>query len=114
MRAIEPDVPCPDPDTLQRFLLGLSPDREVGLLEAHLADCPTCLAVVQTLNVSDAFLKAVSAGVPSDGADPAEGESLIARLKQRRPPVGMPYAATRVDGVPLASVPGYEVLSRLG
>ena len=41
--------PHPDPSKLRAFALGRLNAREMRALEAHLADCPTCVRVALTV-----------------------------------------------------------------
>jgi serine/threonine-protein kinase len=48
--SLDPPSPsCPDRGTLEAFHLGNLPEAELEALAAHIADCPTCSSVLETL-----------------------------------------------------------------
>jgi tetratricopeptide (TPR) repeat protein len=73
--------PCPDPEALERLLLGDMPDVEMEALEGHVSRCPRCLEVLRAAEPEDTLVAAVRAGgraeeLPREEVD----ETLIARL----------------------------------
>jgi serine/threonine protein kinase len=52
---------CPDSRTLQEYLLGGHSDAAAASLEAHLAECPRCRALLPTFRAEDDFVAAFRA-----------------------------------------------------
>src|SRR5260370_16469218 len=50
---------CPSHDDLRGFSLGAVPEARVQELEAHLGECPACLATLQNLSANDTLTDAV-------------------------------------------------------
>src|SRR5947209_6893762 len=51
-----PDVSCPAPHLLERFLLGRVPAAEAELLERHLEGCAACAGTLDRLEAEDALV----------------------------------------------------------
>jgi serine/threonine protein kinase len=79
-----PDVPCPDSQTLHRFILGQTPEAQAQELERHLAQCSECLARAGALPPDDALVQAMRAEsgafALADDLDPA----LVRKLAELR------------------------------
>src|SRR5438105_639816 len=87
---------CPDSPRLQRFLLGIDSGPEADQLEAHVAACPHCLAVLAALravaqlehdNIVTIFEVDEDRGVPFLAMQLLRGETLEARLARSRGPL---------------------------
>src|ERR1700687_2550841 len=50
---------CPSHDDLRGFSLGAVPEARVQEMEAHLGECPACLATLQNLSANDTLTDAV-------------------------------------------------------
>jgi hypothetical protein len=88
-------LPCPNPDDLQRFLLGRLPETETERLHQHLADCPACLDTLHGLEAKDTLMDAMRASAkPSPGSEDDVVEGLVAHLSGLRPPVPAQAAET--------------------
>jgi hypothetical protein len=79
-------IPCPEPATLCRFLLGLIPVAETPPLEEHLASCPHCVQVLQELAVEDALTTAARASATLPIIAPETLEMLILRYSLLQTP----------------------------
>ncbi len=89
--------PCPDCQTLQRFLLGQNTPEEAAAVEAHLEGCEPCLASLQSLHAADSLVQALQARSSTVDVAMNEGARLLAQwLKKLRPE----EASTVTDDVP--------------
>jgi tetratricopeptide (TPR) repeat protein len=86
-------TPCPDPLTLERFLLGQLSDHESEPVELHLLQCASCWATARTLDCPDTFVEAMQdARVPrAEESEIPVVQALMARLDgQWRQALGAP------------------------
>jgi serine/threonine protein kinase len=75
---------CPDRDLLASFLLGRVWEAAAGGLDAHLAECESCLRAAHELRAEDEFTLAMRAGRPELQGEPGEIAALIERAKRLR------------------------------
>jgi hypothetical protein len=75
-------IPCPGPERVREFLLGLLPDGESQALEQHLTGCDACLRAAQAMRAEDALVATVREAAPlAAGPAPPEVEQTVARLQ---------------------------------
>ncbi len=95
-------TPCPQPETLGRYVLGQMDPAEMQYLEKHLMECPSCCDQAETLNPRDEVTKAF--GLPSQGdeADEEIVKNMIQRVTQlgtvASPTVSM-HASNEITGI---------------
>src|SRR5262249_35227483 len=104
-------VPCPDEETLRKFLRGELSSADAAFVEEHINSCPLCQqAGRERQDSSLPALLAQAASGPTD--DPVRP---LLHLVATAPTVPPARPATPVEaGVPPAWVPGYEILEELG
>src|SRR5262245_1711351 len=61
---------CPGPLVWQQYVLGLVEEAEQQLLEAHLANCPTCLERLGGLPAEDTLLADLRVGLTAANQPP--------------------------------------------
>src|SRR4051794_30974095 len=99
-------VRCPEPEVLQKLLLGGLTGAEAEALAGHLARCAGCLEMVETLAVGDGILDLVRAERSRRGAATDESlDALLRRLRQEAPPETSLSATPVAAGQPTA---GFE------
>jgi serine/threonine protein kinase len=86
--------PCPDDETLERYLLGRVPEVQAVQVERHVAGCGSCLDRLQALPAEDLYVTAMrsQAGARPLPANPAV-VALMERLNHLRPPAPAAYFA---------------------
>jgi eukaryotic-like serine/threonine-protein kinase len=107
---------CPDPQVLQRFLLGQVSEAEADPLEQHVARCPRCLQIVASVHAEDGFVLAMRAQARTQVAPPNEAvSSLIDRLARLPLPeaAAAPTLTGGGDTPSLAADPTRELFSFL-
>lgn len=73
---------CPDPQTLQRYLLGKIHGPERSVLDEHLLGCDQCVSAVETVVTHDELTKLALGATPPAGEDRSVIAQLIERIKQ--------------------------------
>jgi hypothetical protein len=64
------DTPHPDPETIDAYVAAGMLDAERSAVDAHLAVCPACTAIVEQATTADrAMLGALASAGPADGFD---------------------------------------------
>src|SRR5947209_2276627 len=106
---------CPGIDLLRSFALGLLPTEHVDALETHLGRCPSCVTVLQRMDIPDDFTAAVYAGVEA-GTNSGAEDPLIDRICGLGLAVGPRSTEDTVEDCFKndVTIPGYEILGRLG
>jgi serine/threonine protein kinase len=99
-----PPLPCPDTDSLERYLLGRVPEPEATQVARHVAGCRPCLERLQTLPAEDLYVAAMRSQV-SAGRAPAAPVvvALMQRLSRLKPPGPAVYFPTTPATDPLAT-----------
>ena len=102
---------CPDEAQWEAFLNGQLENAAVAVLDAHLRDCPACLAAVDRLSAHWTLGERVASDRPATVASGAAGDPRVAELLRRlpqRPPAGsgsgngtaaIPTAIPRIPGI---------------
>ena len=95
---------CPDPQVLQRLLLGQFLPAEEQSLAEHLLHCDNCARTIESLNAEDAPVEALRAGAAADN-DPECGviEDLIHRLEELQCSVAASHASATLPPAGSAS-----------
>ena len=95
---------CPDPQVLQRLLLGQFLPAEEQSLAEHLLHCDNCARTIESLNAEDALVEALRAGAAADN-DPECGviEDLIHRLEELQCSVAASHASATLPPAGSAS-----------
>src|SRR5262245_31612702 len=76
---------CPEPTTLERFLLNLLDQPESAQIEEHLSHCDACLTRVESACGHDTIAQSLRGqGTPADQSDEPVVRDLIARVRQLR------------------------------
>ena len=78
---------CPDARTLERHLLGLTPEPEASRLDEHLCSCEQCWGVAGVLSGADEFTESVRSAAERLARLPQEEavRQLIARNRHLGP-----------------------------
>jgi serine/threonine protein kinase/WD40 repeat protein len=80
---IKTDV-CPDPQTLQQYLLGKIHGPERDALDEHFLGCDQCVSSAETIDCNDDFTRCALGAKPPEDEDQEVIQQLIQQIKQAR------------------------------
>ena len=83
---MSPSGQCPSAADWSHFVLGQSVETEVEQLEHHLAQCPSCVAVLHGLRCDDTLVDAIRGQQAANEPENVAVVELIARLTACPPP----------------------------
>jgi Leucine-rich repeat (LRR) protein len=107
--------PCPEPEQLQRFLLGQLQGAEAEQLEQHLPSCRRCLSISQTFHLCDTFVDLVRTGGSTSEAVLAEPDPvLLQQLFRLGTPLSGPGCTVPADPPPRGPAQEVEQTVDLG
>lgn len=71
---------CPSPNELEEYMLGKGDEDAAARLEAHLAECPRCVEMLEAIRGSDDLLGLVRQGLAAGEPEPPVSTQLLDRL----------------------------------
>jgi len=87
---------CPEPEILNRLLLGQLPDPDFAKLEEHLSACQDCADAIQKAGADDELVSAIRQSQPHRRT--ADEETLVSELIDRLKPLRGNTESSRNDG----------------
>ncbi len=102
-------LPCPDRETLSRYLDGELDNRHRGVVEKHLSSCPACRKALAELGAPAAALKALERPARRRGRRCLSDETIAAWVEGRLGPKLRHLAASHLAGCPVCTARAGEI-----